>query len=580
MQVFDGIAGSPGISIGEIYIFSQQLFIPKFSISDYQVEFEIDRFYSSLRKTKEEYQKLQTKLIKEMTEDEGTFFDAHIMMTEDQTLIQDVVNKLRSEKKNLEWVVYEVTESLYKKFLQLDDEYFRDRAVDMLDLGRKIIRILLSQKNVGLSNLEKEVIVVSSDISVSDTASMNKNYVLGFITELGGKTSHTAIIARSLAIPSVLGLTEISHKVTSGDIAIVDGFNGKFIVNPDEKTINDYKHLKENYDKRAQEYLSLKELDSETLDGRKITLKANMEIPEQEIESVLYYGASEVGLYRSEFLYLTKRKKVLPSEDQQYNAYKFILDSLKDMPVTIRTLDLGGDKILEDMNHREVNPNLGWRAIRFCLSNVKIFKTQLRALLRASVYGDLRIMLPMITNLSEVHETKKLIEEVKDELKEHNIKFNENIQIGIMIETPAAVLMSDILAKEVDFFSIGSNDLIQYILACDRGNEKISYLYEPLHPSVIKMIKMTIDNANENNIPVSLCGEMGSEMYNALVLIGMGLTELSVTPNKILELKKIIRNVNFENLKSFVENEVLNRKTQKEVIDALNKWITNNLKLE
>ncbi len=576
MKIFQGIAASPGISIGEIFIYNQKLHIPNFSISEYQVEFEIDRFYTALRKTKEEYIKLQEKLIEEMSEDQGKFLEAHILMTEDKTLIQEVVDKLRVDKKNIESIVYQVVDSLSKKFMQLEDEYFRERALDIYDLGKKIIQILLSQKNISLADLKTNVIIVASDLSVSDTASMNKNHVLGFVTELGGKTSHSAILARSIGMPAVLGIKDVSHLTTTGDIAIIDGFSGKLIIDPDEATIEEYRELKDRYKKQEEENLQLRELPSITKDDHTVSLKANMEIPEQEIDSVEAYGASGVGLYRSEFLYLAKKRKILPSEDQQFQAYKYILEKLGNKEVTIRTLDLGGDKILEGVYGKEVNPNLGWRAIRFCLGNRDIFKTQLKALYRASVFGNLKIMLPMISTISEITQSKEIIEEVISELEANGTPHNKNIPLGIMVETPAAALISDKLAKVVDFFSIGSNDLIQYVMACDRGNEKIAYLYEPLHPAVLKLIKLTIDNAHKNKIKVSICGEMGSEVINAIVLTGLGIDEISLTPVKILEIKKIIRNITFKDAEKLAL-EILDMSSQQEILSHISKWNSKNL---
>ncbi|HOV13302.1 MAG TPA: phosphoenolpyruvate--protein phosphotransferase [Spirochaetota bacterium] len=577
MEIVEGIAASPGITIGEAFIYNQDLLIPKFSISERQVELEIDRFYVALRKTKEEYERLRIKIVEEMSEDEGKFLDAHILMTEDQSLIQEVVEKMRTEKKNVEWIIYQVVDSLVKKFKQMEDEYFRDRAIDILDIGRKLIQILLSHKNFSLADLSKDVIVVSTDLTVSDTASMNKKHVLGFVTELGGRTSHVAILAKALAIPAVLGLKDIAHKINTGDMIIVDGNSGKVIINPDEKTIFVYQKEKLNYEKRETYFLTQKDLPSVTLDGKPISLKANMEIPEQEIESVIYHGAEGIGLYRSEFLYLSKKRRILPTEDQQFEAYKFILEKFSDSPVTIRTLDLGGDKVLEGVTERELNPYLGWRAIRFCLSRQDIFKTQLRALYRASIFGNLKIMFPMITGLEEVHEVKKVVDEVKKDLKKENIKFKNDVPLGYMIETPAAALASDIIAKSSDFFSIGTNDLIQYTLACDRGNQKVAYLYQPLHPSVLKLIKIIIDSAHNNNIKVSLCGEMGSDLESVIVLIGLGVDELSMGPVSILEVKEIVRNIKYEEAK-ILAKELVTLNDCIEVKKRLNSWIKSNLK--
>ena len=577
METIQGIPASPGIAFGEAYVYNQDLFIPKYSISDRQVELEIDRFYLALRKTKEEYEFLKIKIINEMTEDEGKFLDTHILMTEDQTLINEVVDKIRTEKKNVEWITFQVVDTLVKKFKQLEDEYFQDRANDVLDIGKKIIQRLLSKKSVSLSDIDKDVIIVSSNLTVSDTASMNKKHVLGFVTELGGRTSHVAILARALGIPAVVGISNVTHRINTSDNIIIDGVHGKIILNPDDKTVNHYKKEKENHDRIESGYMVLKDLPAETLDGRRIVLKANMEIPEQEIDSVIYHGAEGIGLYRSEFLYLSKKQKALPSEEQQFSAYKFILEQFPDHDVTIRTLDLGGDKVLENITEREINPNLGWRAIRFCLAMPEIFKTQLRALYRASVYGNLKIMFPLITGVEEIAEIKKLIDEVKKELKKENIKFKENIPLGIMVETPSSVMISDSLAKCVDFFSIGTNDLIQYTLACDRGNEKVAYLYRPLHPAILKMLKIAIDNAHNANIRISLCGEMGSEIENIIILLGLGIDEISMGPTSILAVKDIIRSIKYEDTKKITE-ELLNMDDHNEIKKKLGDWIRQNTK--
>lgn len=577
MKIIEGISASHGITIGEALLYTQELTIPKFSIFDIQIELEINRFYNALRKARVEYEELRDKIVKEMSEDEGKFLDAHILMTDDPVFIQTVTEKIREEKKNVEYIVYQVTEDLAKKFNSIEDEYFKERAVEILDLGKKVIRILLAKKSFSLSDLEKDVIVISTDLSVSDTASMNKRHVLGFITEFGGKTSHAALLARALGIPAIVGAKNISHLIATGDIVILDGNSGKIIIEPDEKALEKYKKKKKEYDEEESKFLKLKDLESKTIDGKKILLKANMEIPEQEIDAVLQYGSDGIGLYRSEFLYLTKKKKSLPNEEQQFNAYKFILEKFQNQSVTIRTLDLGGDKVLEELNFKESNPYLGWRAVRFCLDHPEIFKTQLRSLYRASIYGNLRILLPMISNVDEVIATKSLIEEVKRDLKKEGFKFKENIPFGIMIETPGAVMISDILAKMCDFFSIGTNDLIQYTLACDRGNEKVAKLYDALHPSVLKLIKLTTDNAHKNNIKVSVCGEMASEVENVIILIGLNIDELSMSPVSILEVKKAIRSLKFSECNNLVE-DILNCSNSAEVRKKLYGFMGKKLK--
>ncbi len=577
MKVFNGIPVSPGIAIGEIFVYSKELLIPRYSISEIQIKMEIDRFNTALNNTKKEFIQLKTKMSKELSDKEGQFLDSHILMTEDQSLIKEVIEKIKKEKKNIEWILYQVTDTLMKTFNKMEDDYFRDRAVDILDISRKVMQKLLAKKSISLSTLDKDVVVISTDITISDTASMNKKHVLAFVTEFGGQTSHVSILSRALGIPSVFGIPNLSHNVNTGDFIIVDGTKGLIIVNPDTKTKTEYNKIKINFKKKEDGYLSIKDLPAQTKDGKRIPIKANVEVPEQELDFIVSHGAEGIGLYRSEFLYLSKKLKVLPSEDQQFNAYKFVLDKFPDNIVTIRTLDLGGDKVLHEQMEKELNPNLGWRAIRFCLARPDVFKVQLRALYRASVYGNLQIMFPMITGLEEILETKKIITEVKHELRKENIKFNENVPIGIMVETPSAALISDILAEHSDFFSIGTNDLIQYTLVCDRGNEKVAYLYEPLHPSVLRLIKLVIDNAHKANIKVSLCGEMGSEVESVAVLLGLGIDELSMNSMSIPEVKEVIRQIKISDAQDLVK-EILYLKNYTEVIRKVKNWCRRNIK--
>lgn len=577
MKLFNGIPVSPGIAIGETFVYTKDLLIPRYSISEIQVKMEIDRFYTALSNTKKEFIQLKTKMSNELSDKEGKFLDSHILMTEDQSLIKEVIDKVKKEKKNIEWIIYQVTNSLMKTFNKMEDDYFRDRAVDILDISRKVMQKLLAKKSISLSSLEKDVVVISSDITISDTASMNKKHVLAFVTEFGGQTSHVSILSRALGIPSVFGIANLSHIINTGDFVIVDGFKGSIIVNPDEKTKAEYSKIQTNYKKKEDGYLSIKDKPAETKDGVRVKIKANVEVPEQELDFIISHGAEGIGLYRSEFLYLSKKLKILPSEEQQFNAYKFVLQKFPNDTVTIRTLDLGGDKILHNVTEKELNPYLGWRAIRFCLARPDIFKTQLRALYRASIYGNLQIMFPMITGLEEIIETKKIINDVKKDLKKENIKFNDDVPIGIMVETPSAALVSDVLAEYSDFFSIGTNDLIQYTLVCDRGNEKVAYLYEPLHPAVLRILKLIIDNAHKAKIPVSLCGEMGSEVENVIVLLGLGIDELSMNSISIPEIKETIRQIKITDVQALVD-EILVLKHYTDVIRKVKNFCRRNIK--
>ncbi len=576
LNIMEGIPVSSGIAIGEAFVYSKDFIIPNYTISDFQISLEMDRFRNALDQTKKEFMLLKDKMIKEMSEDEGKFLDSHIMMIEDRSVIKEVEDRLNKEKKNVEWIVYQVVDSLVKKFNRMNDEYFRDRAVDLLDIGRKVMQKLMTKKNISLSALEKDVIIISTDISVSDTASMNKKHVMGFLTEFGGRTSHVSILAKALGIPSIVGIPNILSKISSGDLLILDGIKGLVIVNPSKAKLEEYEKIRIEFEKKENENLLLKDFPAETLDGKRISIKSNMEIPEQEIDLVNLHGADGIGLYRSEFLYLSKKIKTLPSEEQQFNAYKFILETFPDKPVTIRTLDLGGDKLLDAME-KELNPYLGWRAIRLCLARPDIFKTQLRALYRASIYGNLRIMFPMITGLEELLKAKRIIQEVKKELKKENIKYNDDVPLGIMIETPAAVMMSETLARNVDFFSIGTNDLIQYTLACDRSNERVAYLYEPLHPAVIKLIKIIVDNAHNAGIKVSLCGEMGADIDCVPVLLGLDIDELSMTSISIPVAKNIIRNIKYSEAKNLAI-ELLQVDDFDMAIKKVKTWMRKNLK--
>ena len=568
MKVHHGISASIGIAIGEAFIYDQHLHIPNYSISERQIEYEIHRFFVAMTKTKNELIQIQKKLIQEISEDQGKILDAHIMMVDDATLVDKICDTLRAEKRNIESVVFDVINEQCQELAKANESFFHDRIIDIFDIGQKLLQNLLYQKNVSLSNIERDVIVVASELSVSDTANMNKKHVLGFVTEFGGKTSHSSILAKSLSMPAIFGLSNIVHEISSGTICIIDSEIGLFIQNPDEKTLKEYQNKKLAENAQREENLLLSRIPTVTKDGFAIPLKANMEIPEQEIDNVKKCGAEGVGLYRSEFLYLSKKRKTLPTEEQQFLAYKFILERLSNKEVTIRTLDLGGDKVIETYTVKENNPNMGWRAIRLCLKNPEIFKTQLRALYRASIYGKLRIMLPMISVVEEIIETKKLIEEVKSNLQREKIPFVKDVPLGIMIETPAAALISDALAKHVDFFSIGSNDLIQYVMACDRGNEKISYLYEPLHPAILQLIAITIKNAHKNKIYCSLCGEMGSDPNNALILVGLGIDEISLSTGKLLEIRKLFQNTNKKDLEALAA-QALTMSTQKEVNQLL-----------
>ena len=578
MHRLDGICSSPGIAIGKAYILEHgNLSIPRYTIAKNQIDYELTRFGIALEKSKKDFIVLRTKIVEELSEDEGKLLDSHLIMIEDPALIQAVRDRVQKDRMNCEWVLFQVVDELVKKINQIDNDYFRERAIDVFDIGKKIMHHLLSRKSLTLDDLKEDVIIIASNLTVSDTASLNKDHCKAFVTEIGGKTSHTAILARTLGIPAVEGIRNIFKNFESGDLVIVDGNHGVVIVNPDSQTIKEYTTAKNVYLKYESELKSLRDLIAETKDGNYICLKANMEIPSQEIDSVFAVGADGIGLYRSEFLYLRRKGQQLPDEEYQFSKYKFILKKMKNKSVTIRTIDLGGDKIIPVLNPiREANPNMGWRAIRVCLTRTDIFKNQLRALLRASVYGKLKIMFPLISGMDEIDQSLEILENCKDELRKEKIKFNNNIEIGLMIEIPSAALTSDQLAKKVDFFSLGTNDLIQYTIAVDRGNEKVAYLYEPLHPAVLRLIKLTVENANNAGIPVSICGEMAGDPVNAIILIGLGIDELSMSSMVIPSVKRAVRSVTKKEACELAD-KILKMGSVKEINDYVHVWMEERL---
>ena len=543
-------------------------------ISLEEIPSEILRLEEALIKTRRELIEYQKEIERSLDQYHAQIFDAHLLVLEDRVLIEDVITKIKKEKVNVEYAFQHVAKKYMDTLARLNDEYLKERAIDVQDVARRVLRKLFKKEGKPSFDITDKVIVIAHDLSPADTALLPKGNILGFATDIGGPTSHTAIIARALGIPAVVGLEKLTLMISTEDTVIIDGAEGVVIVNPSKSTINEYKTRQKEERLSKRVFYALKKLPAQTSDNKRVTLAANIELPE-EVSLALEWGAEGIGLYRTEYMFLGRGQ--LPNEEEQYQAYLHVAKKLKPYPVIVRTLDLGGDKFLSHPEiPRDMSPFLGWRAIRFCLARPDIFKVQLRAVLRASKEGNLKLMFPMISGIEELRQAKKMLEDIKEDLRREKIGFDEDIEVGVMIEVPSAALISDLMAKEADFFSIGTNDLIQYSLAVDRGNEKVAYLYEPTHPGVLRFIKMIVDNAHKENIWVGMCGEMASEPLCAFLLLGMDIDELSVPPSAVAEVKKLIRSVSFQYAKQAI-SEVLSLTTHKEVEKATIRLLKQNL---
>lgn len=554
-----GVSASPGIAIGRAFLLDRgKLKLRNEKLASDQVAAECDRFLKAVACARHELEELrdQTMAAGGVAGDHHYIFDVHLLMMKDKMLIDDTLTLIREKKINAEWALSLNSDKIISFFRQMQDAYLRERQSDVAHVSERILRHLTSSDYDSIDKISRGVIVVAHDLSPADTLQLDPEKVNAFVTDLGGRTSHTAIVARSLEIPAVVGTEHGTEKINGGDRLIVDGIEGLIIVNPSLEQLRSYQDKQRQYDHFQAQLILNRDLPAETTDGFSVALAGNIETPE-ETSSVISHGASNIGLYRTEFLYLNR--STLPSEDEHFQTYRRVLDSLPPAStVTIRTFDLGADKIAESKHFLEdsINPALGLRGVRLCLNRQDIFKTQIRALLRAGTCGRLKIMLPMVSGLAEFRQALSLIGEVKNDLQREGVEFADEVPVGVMIEVPSAAVISDLLAREADFFSIGTNDLIQYTLALDRSNEHVSYLYEPLHPAILRLLRQVIDNAQAAGIPVSICGEMAGEPLYTLILLGFGLDKLSMNAISIPHIKHIIRSSSFAEARSMLEESL------------------------
>lgn len=540
--VLEGISVSPGIAISKVFLLQGEFIkIHPRTVEDSEKSAEVEKFNKAIKQAKREIKALQNKVARRIGEDSAKIFDVHQLLLEDSLINEDTLHGIRDENKSAELAFYDTMQKYQNALLKTSGEYFKGKISDLIDVTRRVIRHLQGDRRDYLSKLEGSGVIVATDLTPSDTVMLDRRKVMGFATEQGGRYSHVAIMSRSMEVPAVAGLEHISSLVSEGDRIIVDGNEGKIIIRPEEKLLNRYREQRNKYYEVESKLVALRNLPSVTLDGKEIELSANLEFSD-EVESAKTHGAQGIGLYRSDYIYLANSE--LPTEEQQYGEYSKIVKRFLDDPVIIRTMDLGGDKQPESITvPHEENPFLGWRAIRISLEKQEIFNVQLRAILRASALGNVKILFPMISGLDEVLECKNALEKAKSELAKEKILYNAEIEIGVMIEVPSAAILADKIAREVDFLSIGTNDLVQYILAVDRGNERIAYLYKHLHPAVLRSIRDIISSGHEEGVWVGMCGEMASDPLATLILLGFELDEFSVSPLFLPEIKKIIRSV-------------------------------------
>ncbi|WP_212391033.1 phosphoenolpyruvate--protein phosphotransferase [Sporosarcina beigongshangi] len=565
MSLLKGIAASSGIAIAKAYcLVEPDLSFSKKTIEDSATE--VARFQSALATSKNELEAIRDIAEKELGADDAAIFNAHVLVLTDPELIGPIEEKITTEQVNAEFALKETSDMFISMFEQMDNAYMQERAADIRDVTKRLLSHLLGVKIVNPSMISEEVVVIAEDLTPSDTAQLNRQFVKGFTTDIGGRTSHSAIMARSLEIPAVVGTQESTKLIQDGDLIIVDGLNGEIHINPSAEVVADYERKQQQFEQQKVEWAKLVNEKTITADGHQVELAANIGTPE-DLVGVVNNGGEGVGLYRTEFLYMGKDQ--LPTEEEQFEAYKKVLQGMEGKPVVVRTLDIGGDKELSYLQlPEEMNPFLGFRAIRLCLEEQDIFRTQLRALLRASTFGNLKIMFPMIATLGEFRQAKAILEEEKQALLANGTVVAEHIEVGIMVEIPSTAVQADVFAKEVDFFSIGTNDLIQYTFAADRMNERVSYLYQPYNPAILRLVKMVIDAAHKEGKWAGMCGEMAGDEIAVPLLIGLGLDEFSMSATSILPARTQIKKLKKNDMVELV-NEALQMGTAEEVVQAV-----------
>jgi phosphoenolpyruvate-protein phosphotransferase (PTS system enzyme I) len=561
-SVIQGIAASSGIAIAKAYrLENPNLVAEKEPVSNTAAE--IARFEDAITKAKNELEAIKARALEEMGEDKAAIFSAHLLVLSDPELLNPIKEKIQTEQVNAEYALNETAAMFITMFESMDNEYMKERVADIRDVTKRVLSHLLGVTISNPSMITEEVIIIAEDLTPSDTAQLNRKYVKGFVTDVGGRTSHSAIMARSMEIPAVVGTKSVTAEVQNGDIIIIDGLDGKVIVNPSADVLAEYEKKRTKFLAQKAEWAKLVNERTVTRDGHHVELAANIGTPD-DVKGVLENGAEGIGLYRTEFLYMGRDS--LPTEDEQFEAYKSVLERMNGKPVVVRTLDIGGDKELPYLElPKEMNPFLGFRAIRLCLEMQDMFRTQLRALLRASVYGNLKIMFPMIATLDEFRQAKAILLEEKAKLQAEGVQVSDNIEVGMMVEIPAAAVLADQFAKEVDFFSIGTNDLIQYTMAADRMNERISYLYQPYNPAILRLVSKVIDAAHQEGKWAGMCGEMAGDSLAIPILLALGLDEFSMSATSILRARSQLKHLSKEEAAKFKET-ILSMSTAEEVV--------------